>query len=218
MHLYSIKIGGNRKEIYNDIFFFLVLVTVILLLQCNNTSSPMPGQITLGSYPTGAGTIYMDPDVPDYTIGDEFTFTAVPYSDKEFFKWGGTIESYEQSFTYIIDTKDQTFIAYFPFWINNDSSVFLGELAEDTVEKGEYALFNFALDLPMNETYTLFCTCDEYDNFSFSMGCEGDAREIMAGCSNAEPTVQTQWKVMVKSNSTDSVYADFNFTYNVVWK
>ena len=199
-------------------FSFVIIITVILLTQCDDPSSSAPGQITLGTYPTGAGSININPDITEYSIGDEFTFTAIPYSGREFFKWGGTIDCYEIAFTHVVDTKDQTFIAYFPFGIYNDSTVFLGNFPEETITLGEYALFNFALDLPMNETYTVFCTCDDYDNFSFSMDCAGDAMEIMAGCSNDVPNVQDQWNVKVMSTLTDSVYADFNFDYRVEWK
>jgi len=178
----------------------------------------MPGLISLGVYPGGRGFIDIDPPMSDYALGEKFTFTAIPYSGRKFFKWGGTIDLSTPSFEYTVTKKDQDFYAYFPLEVYNDSTVFLGEYPVSTMLVGEYANFNFALDLPLDSTYTLCCTCNEYDNFSFALNCSGDMMNINAGCLNNKQTVQDTWHVVINSNKTNANVADFTINYRVEWK
>jgi hypothetical protein len=176
-----------------------------------------PGEICLGWYPFNAGKIDIDPDVLQYGIGDKFTFTAVPNTGRKFFKWGGTIDMYEASFEYVVTTEDQEFIAYFPEEVFNDSTVFLGEYPDNKVSIGEYAYFNFALDLPLDSTYILTCTCNKYDNFTFIMNCTGNAMGLNVGCKNDTAIIQDEWTVKVKFYDSGAEVAEFKIYYRVEW-
>ncbi len=199
------------------IFVVSCVITSLLMVSCQQQPANLnPGIITLGVIPENSGTIHTN--VNSFQVGDHIILTAAPNPGRVFFKWVGTSVSYNPVAEFDVTTKDGEYVAVFPVKILADSQVFITNYPPHTLSIGEMAEFEIGLNLPLDSTYTVYCVCNSYSDFTFGMYVHGDVTSVKAGCKNTTPKSQNTWTISVKSNKTDSTVVSERITYDVEWQ
>jgi hypothetical protein len=68
------------------------------------------------------------------------------------------------------------------------------------LERGKNAVVKFGLDLPLDSTYSIRCTCEQYDNRCMSINPPGDALGVTTRCGNDSAITQSRWRIVVHSD------------------
>jgi hypothetical protein len=169
-----------------------------------------------GVIPENSGTIRTN--VNSFQVGDHITLEATPNPGRVFFKWLGTSVSYNSIAEFDVTTQDREYVAVFPYVILGESQVFITNCPPHTLNVGEMAEFEIGLNLPLDSTYTVYCVCNSYSEFSFGMYVRGDETSAKAGCKNDSAKSQSIWFISVRSNKTDSIVVSKRILYAVEWK
>lgn len=194
----------------------LVSVIALLTLNCSKDSSDFNAGY-LSAYPENGGTISIDPMRDSYEEGERVKLIAIPYYNRKFYKWTGDANSYDSILDVEIGQEPKLYRAVFPAMVLNGGKIFIGNFPPHVINKGEYAEFDFCLDLPESDTYTLSCRCSNYNDVLFSFNATEKSCELKAGCAMDTSAERSAWRIVVSSNTTDSTVFDTVINYSVTW-
>jgi hypothetical protein len=210
----TIGLSARKKNSMNR-NYFLILSLILPLIFCSPTG-PKPPQISLSVFPANGGTITANPT--SYALGDNIKLEAHAAAGHFFYKWQGDVVSFDSIINFTVKPDSKDFCAIFPDTLLADSQVIIGNYPSHILKKGESAEFDVALNLPLDSTYTVYCTCLKYDNFSFAMGAHGNEANIRVGCENDSAIIQTVWWIRVLSDKSDTFVIEEPLNYSVQWQ